>query len=113
VSEQADSLAARLAPYRAAPGITAALLISADGFVIAADAEPGFHAEALAALVAGAIDMGARLAAELRQERAKYISLEFDDVNVVLAPFGDELMLAVVGDPATLICDYRLDARQA
>ncbi len=38
----------------------------------------------------------------------KYISLEFDDLNVVLAPFGGELMLALVGRPYALICEYRL-----
>jgi hypothetical protein len=85
VSDQADSLVTRLAPYRETPGIVAALLISHDGFVVAADAEPGFAADAVAAQVAGAIDMGARLAGELGQPEAKYISLEFDTLNVVPA----------------------------
>lgn len=108
MSDRADALAARLAPYRETPGIVAALLISHDGFVVAADAEPGFAADAVAAQVAGAIDMGARLAGELGQSAAKYISLEFDTLNVVLAPFGDELLLALVGKPSALTCEYRL-----
>jgi predicted regulator of Ras-like GTPase activity (Roadblock/LC7/MglB family) len=103
-----DALAARLAPYRESGGIVAALLISRDGFVVAADAEPGFDASAVAAQVAGVIDVGRRLASELRQPEARYISVEFQSVNVVLAPFGDELMLALIGDPGTLTCDYRL-----
>ena len=109
MSDQADSLAARLAPYRETPGIIAALLISHDGFVVAADAEADFNTDAVAAQVAGAIDMGSRLAGELGQTAAKYISLEFDDINVVLAPFGDELMLALVGAHSTLTCEYRLN----
>ena len=109
MSDHADSLAARLAPYRETPGIVAALLISRDGFVVTADAEPGFAAGAVAAQVAGAIDIGTRLASELGQPAAKYISLEFDTLNVVLAPFGDELMLALVGEPGALICEYRLN----
>ena len=109
MSDHADSLIARLAPYRKTPGIVAALLISHDGFVVAADAQPGFAADAVAAQVAGAIDMGARLAGELGQSTAKYISLEFDTLNVVLAPFGDELLLALVGEPGALICEYRLN----
>jgi hypothetical protein len=28
---------------------------------------------------------------------------------VVLAPFGDELMLVLVGTPAALVCEYRLN----
>ena len=112
MSDQADSLAARLAPYRETPGIIAALLISHDGFVVAADAEADFNTDAVAAQVAGAIDMGSRLAGELGQTAAKYISLEFDDINVVLAPFGDELMLALVGARSTLTCEYRLNTRR-
>ena len=103
-----DTLAARLAPYRETPGITAALLISRDGFVVAADAEPDFNGAAVAAQVGGVIDIGARLAAELRQSAAKYISIELDALNVVLAPFDNELMLVLVGEPGTLVCDYRL-----
>lgn len=110
MSDQSDTLAAQLAPYRETPGIIAALLISHDGFVVAADADAGFNADAVAAQVASAIDMGSRLAGELGQAAAKYISLEFDEVNVVLAPFGDELMLALVGVPGTLTCEYRLNA---
>ena len=113
MSDQADALAARLAPYRETPGIVAALLISHDGFVVAADAEPGFAADAVAAQVAGAIDMGARLAGELGQPEAKYISLEFDTLNVVLAPFGDELLLALVGKPGALTCEFRLSTAGA
>ena len=52
---------------------------------------------------------GRRLAAELKQGEAKYITLEFDELNIVLAPFGDEIMLALVGTPNALICEYRLN----
>ncbi len=95
MSDQADTLAVRLAPYRAAPGMRAALLISRDGFVVAADAEPEFRAADVAAQAAGAIDLGIRLAGELRQPAARYISLEFEGLNVLLAPFDSELMLVL------------------
>ena len=108
MSDQADSLVTRLAPYRKTPGIVAALLISHDGFVVAADAEPDFAADAVAAQVASAIDMGARLAGELGQAEARYISLELDTLNVVMAPFGEELLLVLVGEADTLACEYRL-----
>ena len=113
MSDPADALTARLAPYRETPGIVAALLISHDGFVVAADAEADFATEAVAAQVAGAIDLGARLAGELGQPEAKYVSLEFDTLNVVLAPFGDELLLVLVGAPSALICESRLNTTGA
>jgi predicted regulator of Ras-like GTPase activity (Roadblock/LC7/MglB family) len=108
MTDQADTLAAQLAPYRQTPGIIAALLISRDGFVVAADAEPDFKSEAVAAQVAGVIDIGARLSAELGRPAARYISVELDDLNLVLAPFGTELMLILAGLPSALACEYRL-----
>ncbi len=108
MTDQADILAAQLAPYRQTPGIVAALLVSRDGFVIAADADPEFKADAVAAQVAGVIDIGARLAAELGRPGARYISLDLDGLNVVLAPFDDELMLVLAGLPSALVCEYRL-----
>jgi predicted regulator of Ras-like GTPase activity (Roadblock/LC7/MglB family) len=108
MTDQADTLAAQLAPYREIPGIIAALLISRDGFVVAADAEPDFKSEAVAAQVAGVIDIGARLSTELGRPAARYISVELDDLNLVLAPFGTELMLILAGLPSALACEYRL-----
>ena len=109
MTDQADMLAAQLAPYRDTPVIVAALLISRDGFVVAADTDPGFKADAVAAQVAGVIDVGARLAAEVGQQEASYISIDFADLNVVLAPFGSELMLVLAGAPSALICEFRLN----
>jgi uncharacterized protein len=103
-----DMLAAQLAPYRQTPGISAALLISRDGFVVASDADPDFKADAMAAQAGGIIDIAARLAVELRQDAARYITVELDDITVLLAPFGPELMLALVGTRDVLSCDYRL-----
>jgi predicted regulator of Ras-like GTPase activity (Roadblock/LC7/MglB family) len=108
VSEPDDALVAKLAPYRANPGVKAALLISHDGFLVAADAETGINAEAVAAQVAGIIDVGRRLAAELGEPATRYISMELETLNVVLAPFGDELMLALIGDPTTIALTYAL-----
>ena len=109
MTDQADMLAAQLAPYRDTPGIVAALLISRDGFVVAADTDPGFKADAVAAQVAGVIDIGARLAAEVGRPEVRYISIDLGDLNVVLAPFGSELMLVLAGAPSALICEYRLN----
>lgn len=108
MTDQADTLAAHLAPYRETPGIIAAMLISRDGFVVAADAVPDLDTNAVAAQVAGVIDIGVRLAAELGQTAARYSSVDFDGLNVVLAPFGSELILVLVGLPSALTCEYRL-----
>lgn len=108
MSERTDALTAKLAELRTNPGIRAALLISHDGFLVASDADADLPIEAIAAQVAGVIDVGRRLADELGQAESHYISVELDSLNVVLAPFGQELLLALVGDPATLRLAYTL-----
>lgn len=108
MTDRADTIAAHLAPYRETPGVVAAILVSRDGFVVAADAEPDFKSEAVAAHVAGVIDIGARLAAELGRPAAKMVFLDFDGLNLVLAPFGRELMLVLAGLPGALACEYRI-----
>jgi predicted regulator of Ras-like GTPase activity (Roadblock/LC7/MglB family) len=108
VSPADDALGEHLAPYRRHEGILAALLISRDGFVVAADADPGVPFDAVAAQAAGMSDLCARLAVELDQVGARYVFIEFEGLNVVLAPFGEELTLALVGRPDALTCDVRL-----
>ncbi|HOT23551.1 MAG TPA: roadblock/LC7 domain-containing protein [Thermoleophilia bacterium] len=110
MSEQSDALLKNLRPYRATPGILAAMLIQRDGFVVAADAAETVDVEAVAAQAAGVIDVGRRLAGELGQKAARYLTVELDDLNVVLAPFGDELMLVLAGTPTALACEYRIAA---
>jgi predicted regulator of Ras-like GTPase activity (Roadblock/LC7/MglB family) len=111
VTEQSDNLAAALRPYRETPGIRAAMLISRDGFVVASDADEAVDREAIAAQLGGLLDIGGRLARELGQQATRYFFIELDDQNVMLAPFGDELLLVLLGERATLTCDYRLGRR--
>lgn len=113
MTDQFDNLAQRLAPYRQTPGILAALLISGDGFVVAADAEPTFNIEAFAAQASGVIESSLRLAGELNESAAKYVAVEYENATMVLAPFNSELMLALVGRPTTLRCHYSIDSANA
>jgi predicted regulator of Ras-like GTPase activity (Roadblock/LC7/MglB family) len=103
-----DALAGKLAPYRERPGVKAALLISHDGFLVAASADADIDAEAIAAHLGGTIDIGARLADELAQHETRLITVELDDLNIVLAPFSDELLLCLIGTPAAITLEYRL-----
>ena len=103
-----DTLVSKLQPYRERPGVLAALLVSRDGFLVAAAADDGIDAEAVAAQVAGVIDIGTRLAEELEQAETRYVGIELSGVNVVLAPFEGELVLALVGTPDAITLDYKL-----
>ena len=108
-----DALASKLAPYRERPGVKGALLISHDGFLVAAAADTDIDTEAVAAHLGGAIDIAARLADELGQRETRLITVELDGLNIVLAPFSDELLLCLVGTPEAISLDYRLRGGKA
>jgi predicted regulator of Ras-like GTPase activity (Roadblock/LC7/MglB family) len=109
MTDQADTLARTLASYRETPGMVAALLVSHDGLVIAADAAPDFDIDAFAAQAGGMISYVAGLGGELGEHTTKYIAVEFETVTMVLAPFGEELLLALLGHPTALVCQYRIN----
>ena len=108
-----DALAAQLAPYRERPGVKSALLISHDGFLVASSTDAEIDAEAIAAHLGGAIDIAARLADELAQRATRLITVELDDLNIVLAPFSDELLLCLIGTADAIKFDYRLRSARA
>ncbi|MGD0996898.1 MAG: roadblock/LC7 domain-containing protein [Thermoleophilia bacterium] len=108
-----DALSSKLAPYRERPGVKAALLISRDGFLVASSTDAEIDAEAVAAHLGGAIDIAARLADELAQHETRLITVELDDLNIVLAPFSDELLLCLIGTAEAITLDYRLRGGRA
>ncbi len=64
---------------------------------MASSTDADIDAEAIAAHLGGAIDIAARLADELAQRETRLITVELDDLNIVLAPFSDELLLCLIG----------------
>jgi len=101
-----DVLREELTRYRHDPGIQAALFVSRDGLLIASAADDGIDVEAIAAHVAGVVLAGDRLADELGQTAARYFTLELDRLNVVAAPFEDDVLLVLIGRPGTLDLAY-------
>lgn len=101
-----DVLVEELARYRRDPGIRAALFVSSDGFLIAGAADESVDTEAVAAQIAGVLQCGRRLATELHQQAARYLTFEFDDLNVLVAPFDEDVLLVLIGRPGTLDLSY-------
>jgi predicted regulator of Ras-like GTPase activity (Roadblock/LC7/MglB family) len=101
-----DALLEELARYRRDPGIRAALFVSGDGFLIAGSADGSIDTEAVAAQIAGVLLCGRRLAAELDQEATRYLTFELDDLNILVAPFDQDMLLVLIGRPETLELTY-------
>lgn len=101
-----DVLRDELARYRRDPGMRAALFVSGDGFLVAASAEPDIDTDAVAAQIASVLQAGRSLAAELVQQAARYVTFELDELNILVAPFDDNLLLVLIGRPGTLDLAY-------
>ena len=101
-----DLLRDELARYRHHPGIKAALFVSGEGLLITSVADDDVDVEAVAAQLAGVVLAARRLAEELSQTGARYVALELDSLNVVVAPFEDDVLLVLVGRPDALDLDY-------
>ena len=80
---------------------------------MASSTDAEIDAEAIAAHLGGAIDIAARLADELAQRATRLITVELDDLNIVLAPFSDELLLCLIGTADAIKFDYRLRSARA
>jgi predicted regulator of Ras-like GTPase activity (Roadblock/LC7/MglB family) len=101
-----DVLRDELARYRHDPGIKAALFVSGEGLLITSVADDDVDVEAVAAQLAGVVLAGTRLATELGQSEARFVTLELDRLNVVVAPFDDDVLLVLIGGPDALDLDY-------
>lgn len=100
-----DTLAAELDRYRADRRISAALLVSKDGFLVASSAAPDVDIDALAAQIAPVVISVRRLAEEIGGGETRLINIELAGSTVLMAPFENEVLLALVGEPGALSLD--------
>jgi hypothetical protein len=56
------------------------------------------------------LQAGKRLAAELAQQAAHYLTFELDALNILVAPFEHDLLLVLIGVPGTLDLAYTVRA---
>ncbi len=97
-----DTLVAELDRYRADRRIRAALLVSEDGFLVAASAADGVDVDALAAQLAPIIISVRQLAEEVEAGATRLISIELERSTVLVAPFENSVLLALIGEPDAL-----------
>lgn len=96
------SFEAIIEPWLDLPGVTAAVLASTDGLLIAAAGRHGRETEALAADCASVLAAAGGLFSEAGQARPRLIAIETAGRGVILAPLGRELFLIITGQAAIL-----------
>ena len=107
-AEQIDRLLVGLSALR---GVTAAAVVDQDGFVTHVRRDFEIDTDALGAAVQIMHGSARRAADNVGQGDANIVLSENNDGLVVLAPFGDGLILAVVADKTAMLGALRYEVK--
>jgi len=101
-STRVDPLKQALGEYLHIPGVKAAILISDQGLLISGAAHEHVDTASIAALVIDTVATAQRFGLQLQAGFLDTMSIEFEKLTLVLAPFTPDVMLALVAAPGSL-----------
>lgn len=97
-----DPLKQALGGYLAIPGIKAALLVSDQGLIISSMAREGVDIASIAALAVDTVASAQRFGQQVKAGALDTMSIEFERLTVVFAPFTPDVMLALLAAPGSV-----------
>lgn len=97
--EDDDPTYVMMSAYLDVPGIMAAILVSDQGLVINSARKEDVDTDTVSALVVDIVTAAQRFGRESKSGALDTLTIEFEGLNLVLAPFGTDCMLALVGHP--------------
>ncbi len=101
-AQNLDPLKEALAEYLTIPGMQAALLVSDQGLLISRAALDGVDTASIAALAIDTVATVQRFGLQVQAGYLDTMRIEFDKLTVVLAPFAQDVMLALVAKAGSL-----------
>jgi hypothetical protein len=97
-----DPLKQALGGYLAIPGIKAALLVSDQGLIVSSMAREGVDTASIAALAIDTVASAQRFGQQVKAGALDTMSIEFEGLTVVFAPFTPDVMLALLAAPGSV-----------
>ncbi len=97
-----DPLKQALGGYLAIPGIEAALLVSDQGLIVSSMAREGVDVASIAALAIDTVASAQRFGQQVKAGSLDTMSIEFEGLTVVFAPFTPDVMLALLAAPGSV-----------
>jgi predicted regulator of Ras-like GTPase activity (Roadblock/LC7/MglB family) len=97
-----DTLKQALGEYLLIPGMRAAMLVSDQGLTISSVARDQVDAASIAALVMDTVATAQRFGLQVQAGFLDTMTVEFEKMTVVLAPFTPDVMLALVAEPGSV-----------
>jgi predicted regulator of Ras-like GTPase activity (Roadblock/LC7/MglB family) len=101
-STSMDPLRQALGGYLGIPGIKAALLVSDQGLVVSSMAKEGVDTASIAALAIDTVRSAQRFGHQVRAGGLDTMSIEFENLTIVFAPFTPDVMLALLAAPGSV-----------
>ena len=92
-----------ISSYLELPGILAAVLVSDQGLVINAAQSGGVDTDMISALVVDTVESAQRFGQDAGVGKLDTLSVEFEGLAFLLAPFERDVMLALVAEPGTFV----------
>ena len=93
-------------------GVTAALVVGRDGFIIEAASEEGADLEAVGAIAAGSLSSAEAMGGELHMGPPTSLLIEYEGGPVAVSPAGPDGVLAVVGKQHANLGRLRIEMRR-
>ncbi len=93
-------------------GVTAALVIGRDGFVIESAATHSIDTDAVGAIAASSLSASESMGEELKLGTLGSVLIEYEQGPVALTPAGPDAVLAVVGDQSANLGRVRIEMRK-
>lgn len=93
-------------------GVTAALVVGRDGFVIEAVSAEGIETDSVGAIAASSMSASESMGEELKLGVLGSVLIEFELGPVAIAPAGPEAILAVVGNQNVNLGRLRIEMRR-
>jgi predicted regulator of Ras-like GTPase activity (Roadblock/LC7/MglB family) len=93
--------------YLDVPGVQAAILVSDQGLVINSAHSSEVDADMISALVVDVVAAAERFGREAGVGGLDTLTIEFKDLNLLLAPFQHDCMLALVARPGAFALGSR------
>lgn len=87
--------------YLDIPGMLAAILVSDQGLVVNCAKSQDIDIDSISALVMDSVSAAQRFGQEMNVGRIDTMTLEFESMTLLLAPFEHDVMLALVAVPGT------------
>jgi predicted regulator of Ras-like GTPase activity (Roadblock/LC7/MglB family) len=96
-----DPIHELMCSYLDIPGMLAAILVSDQGLVVNFAKSQDIDIDSISALVMDTVSAAQRFGDEMGVGRIDTMTLEFESMTLLLAPFEHDVMLALVAVPGT------------